>query len=72
MSFTHTMKSRLTGNVSNRVIPMNYVEFQAAHARWKAGALIQDAFPTLSADDREFIMTGITPEEWAEIFGEEE
>jgi hypothetical protein len=26
--------------------------------------LIQDAFPDLSPDDREFLMTGITPEEW--------
>jgi len=24
--------------------------------------------PTLSADDREFLMTGATPEEWGEIF----
>jgi len=34
------------------------------------GALIQDAFPDLSADDREFIMTGIVPEEWDKLFGE--
>ena len=26
--------------------------------------LIQDIFPYLSADDREFIISGITPEEW--------
>ena len=36
------------------------------------GKLIQDAFPSLSADEREFLMTGITPEEWNSIFGEEE
>lgn len=28
------------------------------------GALVQDAFPNLSADEREFIMTGITAEYW--------
>lgn len=28
------------------------------------GGLIQQAFPELSADDREFIMTGITPRQW--------
>lgn len=33
-------------------------------ARWKAGANIQDACPHLSVGDREFIMTGITQEEW--------
>lgn len=26
--------------------------------------LIQKIFPNLSADDREFLKTGITPEEW--------
>lgn len=31
---------------------------------WERGALIQDAMPGLTADEREFIMTGITAEEW--------
>lgn len=39
---------------------------------WKRGALIQDAMPTVSADEREFILTGITPKEWNTIFGDEE
>ena len=33
------------------------------------GALLQDAFPNLSADDREFFKTGITAEEWDSLFG---
>ena len=33
---------------------------------------IQNEFPALSADDREFLLTGTTPEEWAEIFPEGE
>lgn len=37
---------------------------------YKAGALLQDAFPDLPAEDREFIKTGITPEEWAAQFPE--
>jgi hypothetical protein len=41
-------------------------------SRWKAGEMIQVAMPELTADEREFLMTGITPEEWAETFGEEE
>jgi hypothetical protein len=28
--------------------------------------------PNLSADDREFLMTGTTPEEWDEMFGDDE
>ena len=37
--------------------------------RWQQGALIQDVMPNLSPDEREFIMTGITPNEWDEEFG---
>ena len=35
--------------------------------RWKAGELIQNVMPHLSADDREFLMTGLTPEDWEEM-----
>lgn len=31
---------------------------------WKAGTLIQNAMPNLTADEREFIKTGITAAEW--------
>ena len=33
---------------------------------WEKGTPIQYAMPHLSADDREFLMTGITKEEWDE------
>jgi hypothetical protein len=33
--------------------------------------LIQEAFPNLSAPLREFLITGITPDEWVECFGYE-
>jgi hypothetical protein len=32
---------------------------------WNNGMLIQDAMPNLSADQREFIKTGITENEWS-------
>jgi hypothetical protein len=32
---------------------------------WSNGVLIQDAMPNLSADQREFIKTGITENEWS-------
>jgi hypothetical protein len=34
--------------------------------------LIQDAAPRLSADDREFILTGAVPEEWDNAFPPDE
>jgi hypothetical protein len=35
---------------------------------WQQGTLIQNAMPHLSPEDREFIKTGISPEEWNQIF----
>jgi len=46
--------------------------YEQAAAAWKGGLLIQQAFPTLSADDREFILTGHTPEDWEDMFGEDD
>lgn len=40
--------------------------------QWKAGACIQDAFPDLNAEQREFIMIGTTPAEWNKLFPSEE
>jgi hypothetical protein len=31
---------------------------------WREGKLIQDAFPQLTKDQREILMTGFTPAEW--------
>jgi hypothetical protein len=36
------------------------------------GALIQDAFNYLNADDREFLLSGYSPEGWNQIFGKED
>lgn len=33
------------------------------------GALIQTAFWFLNADEREFLLTGITPDRWEKLFG---
>lgn len=42
---------------------------EAQLSDWKAGTLIQKAMPQLSADEREFVMTGVTAEEWDHEFG---
>jgi len=36
---------------------------------YEQGALIQDAFPNLTAGEREFLKTGITDEDWDKMFG---
>ena len=48
---------------------MEETAFAKAHDAWANGALVQNAFPNLDADDREFIVSGITPEEWDATYG---
>lgn len=36
--------------------------------RWEGGEYVQKVWPHLSPDQREFIISGITPEEWAAAF----
>lgn len=42
-------------------------EFTNDVEKYKNGALIQEAFPYLNDDQREFIMSGLTPEKWLRI-----
>lgn len=61
---TVTKTSLLTGNVSTMEINVTH----EAIANWRNGELIQNAMPNLTADEREFLKTGITPEEWEAAF----
>lgn len=40
--------------------------------RWSKGGLVQNVFPHLSSDEREFLMTGIVPGDWEKWVGREE
>ena len=60
-----TRKSALTGKKATKDIPI----VQSQLDLWHNGELIQNCMPLISAEDREFIMTGITNEEWEELFG---
>ncbi len=39
---------------------------------WENGALIQDALAGIPQELREFVMTGVSPDEWNRTFPEEE
>ena len=62
-----TKTSILSGITRTKEINVN----QSQIDKWVAGMLIQDAMPNISVDEREFIMTGSTPEEWDSTFNEE-
>lgn len=38
---------------------------------YRQGALIQNAFKSLSSADREFLMSGYSPEGWKQLFGDD-
>jgi hypothetical protein len=67
-----TRRSPFTGKIHQMEIPMSVLEFSKREILWQTGMLIQDAFPTLDAGQREFIKTGITPEEWNALFADEQ
>ena len=62
--------SMVTGKAHDREI--NITEEQYAELNRPSRRLIQEIVPHLSASDREFLMTGITPEEWERTFPPEE
>ena len=61
-------KSQYSGKLYVKDLPVTEDQLR----QFEAGqGYIQDIFSNLSADDREFIKTGITAEEWEEVFGPE-
>jgi hypothetical protein len=67
MLVTITRTSPFSGKVHSMEIDVTPEQVEA----YNNGALIQNAFPHLTPDEREFIKTGITPQEWEETFGSE-
>jgi hypothetical protein len=64
-----TRKSVISGIQRTMEIPVNPEDYLA----WQAGyGNIQDLMPYLSADHREFILSGITSAEWDAAFAEME
>jgi len=63
-----TRKSVISGIQRTLDIPVNPEDF----ILWQSGVgNIQELMPYLSADHREFILSGITAEEWQTAFHEE-
>lgn len=60
-----TRVSILSGKSTTMDLPVTEEQL----SRHEQGEFIQKAFPHLSADQREFIKTGITPDEWRDRLG---
>lgn len=63
-----TKRSIISNKLHTREIAITELQLD----QMNKGKHIQWLCPNLSADDREFLISGITPEEWLETFGEEE
>ena len=60
-------KSPVTGK-------MNTMDLNVTHDQllsWQRGRHIQNVMPQLTPDEREFLISGCTPEDWKELFGED-
>lgn len=62
-----TRRSILTGQERTRDLPITHAQLGA----WEQGALIQDAMPHLSADDREWLINGTVAKEREAYLGTE-
>lgn len=57
---------RMCGKVKVVKVP------QAGYQKWMDGALIQDALPNVSADDRELMISKTCPSCFEELFSDDE
>ena len=66
--------SIFTGTTHRREIPIKPEDYEA----WINASNndpkrhIQNAAPYLSVDDREYMISGVSPAEWSEMFGDED
>tara|TARA_R110000772_G_scaffold266171_1_gene388286 strand:+ start:4803 stop:4997 length:195 start_codon:yes stop_codon:yes gene_type:complete len=58
-----TRKSPFTGESTTMDIRVTQEQIDD----WKSGTLIQNAMPNLTPDEREFIKTGLTSDDWNSI-----
>jgi hypothetical protein len=56
--------SPITGIVTKKNMPITQEQYDS----WVSGTLAQNAFPNLSAGEREFIISGLTESDWDELF----
>lgn len=61
-----TRHSILTGKIATMDLDITESQF----IKYLNGVHVQNAFPHLTPGEREFIINGITPEEWVEHFGD--
>lgn len=61
----------INAEISSMVFPLEKTKFEALYRLWlTSGMYIQDVFRMLSPEHREFLLSGLTPEQWDELTSE--
>jgi hypothetical protein len=60
-----TKQSQLSGKTNTMELDITSEQL----VKYDNGELVQNTFPDLSSDEREFLISGITPKEWLDAFG---
>ena len=60
--------SQISKTESVMDLDITFVQLERIENRYETKELIQDIVPNLSKEEREFLMTGITPKEWNQMF----
>jgi hypothetical protein len=60
-----TKESRISGKISSMDLDITSDQLDRINLKIE---LIQNIVPHLSSEQREFLITGITPDEWNELF----
>ena len=58
--------SQLSGNENKMILVLDLKDLHEFESGTRQ--CIQDVFPYLTADEREFLLTGISPAEWNDLF----
>ena len=60
-----TKQSPISGKMNSMELPITEAQLEAH----RNGEFVQNVFPTLSVEEREFLVSGISPKEWNDLFG---
>jgi hypothetical protein len=63
-----TRTSQISKTDFTMELDITYDQLDRVNNRHLSKELIQDIVPNLSKEEREFLITGITPKEWNELF----
>ena len=61
--------SQLSGKESTMELDVTIEQLERFENRRENGEHVQTIFPNLTKGEREFLLTGITPIEWVQMFG---